>query len=436
MPSLTKTLTLLVGARNSPLSQAQYKEALDDIRAYHPHIKFQPTWLSTTGDQDLKTSLCTLDKTDFFTKEIDELLLTGKCRIGIHSAKDLPNPLPEGLRIVAITRGVDPSDALVLRPGETLESLPSGAKIATSSERREEAVKKLRHDFYFVDIRGNIGQRLEKLENGEVDGIVIAEAALIRLNLEHINRISLPGETVPYQGQLAVLAQENDAEMQEIFSCLDTRKTLLHLGLEPPKDDATKKILHYPVIRIVPRDPQLPETCAAFRNLPNCTHIIFTSKSAVDIFFEWLPHHGLDPSLLENKSIVVVGKKTSQRIQEKGATVAITPEWETAEGILQELQKLDLSKTHFFWPHSSLSRPVLSNFFKQKRIPLEEVILYDTHPYQPGPLPPLDSVDEITFTSPSTVDAFLEFYEELPKDKTIIAIGPVTTERLRRASSG
>ncbi|NGX42352.1 MAG: hypothetical protein K940chlam7_00632, partial [Chlamydiae bacterium] len=156
----------------------------------------------------------------------------------------------------------------------------------------------------------------------------------------------------------------------------------------------------------------------------------------VDIFFEWLPHHGLDPSLLENKSIVVVGKKTSQRIQEKGATVAITPEWETAEGILQELQKLDLSKTHFFWPHSSLSRPVLSNFFKQKRIPLEEVILYDTHPYQPGPLPPLDSVDEITFTSPSTVDAFLEFYEELPKDKTIIAIGPVTTERLRRASSG
>lgn len=215
---------ILVGARQSPLSQVQVTEVLNELRLHHPKIVFEPIFIKTTGDQDLKTSLRTLGKTDFFTKEIDDLLLSKKCRIAIHSGKDLPDPLPQGLALIAVTKGLDPSDSLVLRPSDTVASLKHGAIIATSSERREVAVKALRADFKFIDLRGTIGQRLAKLERFEADGVVVAEAALIRLNLTHLNRIKLAGETVPMQGQLAIVAQKNDLEMSQLFKCLDSRK--------------------------------------------------------------------------------------------------------------------------------------------------------------------------------------------------------------------
>lgn len=215
--------TLRVGARSSPLSQAQLEEVQQALNRYYPEITFEKLLVETYGDKDQKTSLRSLEKTDFFTREVDDLLLSGECRITIHSAKDLPDPISEGLTIAALTHGIDPSDVLVLRQGESFEKLPEGASIATSSERREQMVRNLRADLTFKDIRGTIGQRLEKLIEREVDGVVVAEAALIRLGLGHINRIILPGETTKYQGQLAIMARKDDREMLEIFRCLDCR---------------------------------------------------------------------------------------------------------------------------------------------------------------------------------------------------------------------
>lgn len=216
-------LTLIVGARRSPLSQAQLQEVESALHRYHPNILFQRLLIDTTGDKDLKTSLRELDKTDFFTKEIDHLLLNAACRIAIHSAKDLPQPIPNGIAIAALTAGINPSDSLVLRHGESFESLPAGSKIATSSDRREAVVRHMRPNLVFQDIRGTIEQRLEKLFQGTIDGVVIAEAALIRLGLTHLNRLTLPGETVKHQGQLAIMARENDLEMFHLFACLDSR---------------------------------------------------------------------------------------------------------------------------------------------------------------------------------------------------------------------
>lgn len=215
--------TIIVGARRSPLSQAQLQEVESALLKHHPRMKFKGLLLDTIGDKDLTTSLRKLEKTDFFTKEIDQLLLTSACRIAIHSAKDLPLPIPKGLKVVALTSGIDPSDSLVLRPNQILENLPSGSIVATSSERREAAVRQLHSGIVFQDIRGTIGQRLEKLNLGLVAGVVVAEAALIRLGLTHLNRVKLPGETVRYQGQLAVMARDTDVEMFDLFACLDSR---------------------------------------------------------------------------------------------------------------------------------------------------------------------------------------------------------------------
>lgn len=210
-----------VGARDSKLSRAQVEEILRELLAFHPHVVFDPIWMKTTGDHDLKTSLKTLGKTDFFTKELDEKLLSRDIQIAIHSAKDLPDPLPSGLKVVALTRGVDPSDSLVFNEAE----LPQGARIGTSSQRREEMLLKWRPDLKCVDIRGTIDHRLSLLDRGDLEGLVVAEAALIRLKLTHRKRMPLDGDTAFLQGRLAVVARDDDAQMEELFSCL-------HVGLE------------------------------------------------------------------------------------------------------------------------------------------------------------------------------------------------------------
>jgi hydroxymethylbilane synthase len=220
MPSVDSShKPIIVAARASSLSRAQVQEVLNEF----PAEQFECLYLETTGDKDLTTSLRTLDKTNFFTKEIDALQLAGKCRISIHSAKDLPDPLPSGLMLIALTRGQDSSDALVLRENETLLSLKKNAAIGTSSERREQAIRALREDFICVDIRGSIDKRLSLLDAQAVDGVVVAEAALIRLQLTHRNRIRLPGSTAPLQGKLAVLARSDDAEMRSLFARIDSR---------------------------------------------------------------------------------------------------------------------------------------------------------------------------------------------------------------------
>lgn len=216
-------LTLTVASRKSPLAIAQVEEVLKELRTHHPFVEFSCIFVETVGDKDLQTSLRSLDKTDFFTKEIDESLLSGRCRVAIHSAKDLPEPLPNGIVIAALTKGVDSSDALVLKPGKDLTTLPENPKIATSSLRREDAVRQLFPNACFTDIRGTINQRLMKLEREELDGVVIAEAALIRLGLTHLNRIRLPGPTTPLQGQLAVTVRSQDTEMLQLLSCIDSR---------------------------------------------------------------------------------------------------------------------------------------------------------------------------------------------------------------------
>lgn len=215
---MLESIEITVGARSSSLSRKQVEEVYEELHLIYPQVRFRPIFVETKGDLDKKTSLRTLDKTNFFTQEIDQMLLQEECRIAIHSAKDLPQPLPQGLVLAGLTRGIDPSDALVLRGQEVF---PENGIVATSSERREESVRCLFPQARFVDIRGTIQERLAQLYlPANIDGVVIAEAALIRLGLTALNRIRLPGQTAPLQGRLAIIAREHDREMLDLFSNL------------------------------------------------------------------------------------------------------------------------------------------------------------------------------------------------------------------------
>lgn len=201
--------------RTSPLARAQLKEVEKETG-----LVFHPMWIESAGDKDRRTSLRDLGATDFFTKELDEKVLSGEARIAIHSAKDLPEKIPEGLVIAALTQGVDSRDSLVMRPGFSIETLPLKGIIGVSSIRREDVLKSIRPDWVFRDIRGWISERLSLLEQKIVDGVVVAEAALIRLNLTHLNRSYLPGDGAFLQGRLAVMCREDDQEMRSLFAAL------------------------------------------------------------------------------------------------------------------------------------------------------------------------------------------------------------------------
>jgi hydroxymethylbilane synthase len=423
-------IPIAVAARSSPLSQIQVREVLDELRRFHPEIEFETTLVESQGDKDQSTSLRTMEKTNFFTKEIDELILNKSCRIGIHSAKDLPHPLPEGLSVLALTKGLDPADVLVMRPNKSIQTLPSGAIIATSSERRENALRQLRSDLRFVDLRGIISQRLAKLESGVVDGVIIAEAALIRLGLTHLNRIKIPGETAEGQGKLAVVGRTDDDEMMELFACLDSRSkgsSLLYLGLDPPNWLKTeKKILHHPIICIQPapfKDEGIKEI---YTNIWTFTHLILTSKTSVRIFFKYLKINDLDLRSIDHLTIIAIGHATMKEIEKFGAQVALCATEETSEGVVEILKKIEDHSAYFLWPHSALSRRVIPEYLEQSNRRYQECILYTTVPHPAFPKPDLDFIDEIVFTSPSSIEAFLKFYGNFPPNKVYRCIGDVT----------
>ena len=245
-----KLSSISIGARDSPLSRAQVTEVLQELTEWErfykslTRLRFLPS--PQGAIKIFRLPYVTLPPGDFFTKELDEALLAGTIDAAIHSAKDLPPFLPEGLELIALTQGKTAQDALVLRKEMTLETLPPGACIATSSFRREEAVRTVRSDLTFRDIRGPIDQRLEQLRNGTFDGLVVAACALERLGIHDVTTYVLSGPTARYQGRLAIVGRKNDECVKAYFSSINTKKTLF-FGLE-----AKPGTLHVPLIKTVP----------------------------------------------------------------------------------------------------------------------------------------------------------------------------------------
>lgn len=202
--------TFRIGTRKSPLALKQVDEVISSLSQLYPNRVAEIITIDTYGDRDKTTPISDIEGTDFFTKEIDNALLRNEIDIAVHSAKDLPDSLTQGLEISFTTESIDPYDAMVSKSGLKLNELPHGAKIGTSSQRRKTQLKKYRNDFQIVDIRGNIEERLEKLENSNLDAIVIAAAGLIRLGLECRITQKIPFEILrPHrlQGSLAVVAR-------------------------------------------------------------------------------------------------------------------------------------------------------------------------------------------------------------------------------------
>lgn len=219
-----------VGTRSSPLALRQAEEALGYLKDFYPGIRARIIGMDARGDKDKITPISEMEGTDFFTAEIDQALLAGDIDFGVHSAKDLADEIPAGLCVCAITRPIDAYDALVAKNNLKLKELPYQAKIGTSSQRRKTQIKAYRDDFRIMDIRGTIQERLRQLETTDLDAIIVAACALIRLGLEARITEQIPLTILrphPLQGALAIVAREEDADLIGLLSRIDARQTLL-----------------------------------------------------------------------------------------------------------------------------------------------------------------------------------------------------------------
>jgi hydroxymethylbilane synthase len=221
---------LRLGTRGGALALWQAGEAARLIAADHPDVAVEIRVIRTTGDRVPATPVIEIGGPGVFTREIEEALLDGSIDIAVHSLKDLPTRLADGLTLGAVMDRADPRDVLVAQPGTCLANLPAGSRVGTSSLRRRAQVLARRPDVAPLDVRGNVPTRLGKLDRGEYDALVLARAGLQRLGLDdRVAEIIEPGIIVPAPGQgaLAVQARSGDAGVIGLLEALDHRRSRL-----------------------------------------------------------------------------------------------------------------------------------------------------------------------------------------------------------------
>jgi uroporphyrinogen-III synthase len=204
----------------------------------------------------------------------------------------------------------------------------------------------------------------------------------------------------------------------------------LYLGLEVPAHHKASETTHYPIIRILPRPAEDATIKDAFTHFDLYTHVIFTSKSAVSIFCILLETFRLDKTKMIQKKVIAVGRQTAARLRENGLNADLIATEETAEGIVNMLNPSQLSNAHLFLPQSALSRSLITDWLKKHHLTFTACPLYDTVANLIDPLPDLTLFDTIVFTSPSTIDAFIQGYGSLPQGKKLDCIGPITQRHL------
>ena len=212
--------TLKIATRQSPLALWQAEHIRERLEALHSGLKVELVTFVTQGDKILDTPLAKIGGKGLFVKELEAALLDGRADLAVHSMKDVPMQLPEGLALAVICEREDPFDAFVSNTYESFDALPHGAKLGTSSLRRKSQILKQRPDLDVIDLRGNVGTRLSKLDAGQYDAIILASAGLKRLGLHtRIRHTLLPEISLPAvgQGALGLECRSNDQAVLDLI---------------------------------------------------------------------------------------------------------------------------------------------------------------------------------------------------------------------------
>jgi hydroxymethylbilane synthase len=229
------TKTLKIGTRGSALALRQTEMVVERIKKSYPGVAAEIVVIRTTGDRLQDVSLALIGGKGVFVKELEEALIRRDVDIAVHSVKDLPAESPEGLVIAAIPEREDPRDVLISRGNVKLERMPSGARIGTGSLRRACQLLNFLPDIQVVSIRGNLDTRIKKIDNENLDGIIVAAAGLRRMGWrDRISQYIPPEIIMPAvgQGALGLEVRADDSEIKELVAFLNDQKTAVEVAAE------------------------------------------------------------------------------------------------------------------------------------------------------------------------------------------------------------
>ncbi|MDD5389236.1 MAG: hydroxymethylbilane synthase [Gallionellaceae bacterium] len=240
---------LVIATRESPLALWQAEHVKARLMELHPGLEVELLGMTTQGDQILDSPLSRIGGKGLFVKELETAMAEGRADLAVHSIKDVPMDLPPGFELAAIAQRDDPRDAFVSRNYASLSALPSGARVGTSSLRRQVQLRAMYPTLDVDTLRGNVNTRLRKLEEGQYDAILLAAAGLKRLGLDaHIRAILSPEESLPAvgQGALGIEIREGRPELAALLAPLNDPATaacvraeramsrMLHGGCQAP----------------------------------------------------------------------------------------------------------------------------------------------------------------------------------------------------------
>lgn len=241
-----------IATRASPLAQIQAQQVADALRQYsHGRMHGVLTPMTTSGDlHSLASNQQSTANKEAFVAEIRQAVLNGSCQLAVHSLKDLPTQPVPGLTTIAITERICPQDAVISQKGRTLADLPEGARVGFSSLRRKTLLHQFRPDLQQVQIRGNIQTRLQKMEQGACDALILAAAGLIRLDLEHRITELLPLQSwlpAPGQAALAVECRDDDPRATQWRTALQHQPSFVCTAAERHFGDYLQADCHAPI---------------------------------------------------------------------------------------------------------------------------------------------------------------------------------------------
>jgi hydroxymethylbilane synthase len=227
--------TLRIATRTSPLALWQAEHVASRLQEIHPGLRIEMVGMVTRGDKILDSPLSKIGGKGLFVKELELGMLEGTADIAVHSMKDVPMEFPEGLHLPIIMQREDPRDAFVSNTYKTLDELPDGAIVGTSSLRRQTQIRARFPHLQIKDLRGNVNTRLSKLDQGEYDAIILAAAGLIRLDFPHRITAYLPTEqSLPAigQGAVGIECRRNDPRVENLLAPLRHPETTVCVRAE------------------------------------------------------------------------------------------------------------------------------------------------------------------------------------------------------------
>lgn len=228
-------MILRIGTRGSKLALTQSQWVKEKVEARHPSVQVELVRIKTTGDKILDAPLSKVGGKGLFVKEIEEALIEKRVDIAVHSMKDVPAELPDALMLSTFPEREDPRDALISQGGLTLDQLPQGAKVGTSSLRRAAQLLHMRRDLNLISLRGNVDTRLRKLESEGLNAIILATAGLKRLGLEkRISQIIPASQVLPAigQGALGLEIRREDNQTLKLIDFLNHESTEITVRAE------------------------------------------------------------------------------------------------------------------------------------------------------------------------------------------------------------